>query len=182
LRETRNEVRIEWGNGMTGLKVIRVLLLIFFPIFVSVVTCTHQSGSGFLRKEFLEYREVAILPFEGDDTGEVSKAFARNFQKRFPEISILGGRKFLDDPREEKVNLYQMDDATRLKIGRRVGAQSLITGAIYSPGLLNWFLQIKILDVETGRMMGRSTVEIYSLTATDIEEAARLAVEKLTLR
>lgn len=75
-----------------------------------------------------------------------------------------------------------MDDATRLKIGRRVGAQSLITGAIYSPGLLNWFLQIKILDVETGRIMGRSTAEIYSLSATDLEEAARLAVEKLTLR
>jgi len=31
-------------------------------------------------------------------------------------------------------------------------------------------------------MMGRSTVEIGSLGATDIEEAARLAVEKLSLR
>lgn len=75
-----------------------------------------------------------------------------------------------------------MDDATRLKIGRRVGAQALITASVYSPSLLSWFLQIKILDVETGRMMGRSTVEINSLSATDLEEAARLAVEKLTLR
>jgi len=155
--------------------------LILF-IIASVMACSQSRGSGFLRKEFLEYQNVAILPFEGDKTGELSKAFARNFQKRFPEISILGGRKFLDDPSEEEINLYQMDDATRLKIGRRIGAQALITGAIYSPNLLSWFLQVKIMDVETGRMMGRSTVEIDSLSATNIEEAARLAVEKLSLQ
>ena len=157
-----------------------VFLVLF--IIVSVVACAQTTGSGFLRKEFLEYDNVAILPFEGDDTGELSRAFARSFQKRFPQVSILGGRKFLDDPRTEKGNLYQMDDATRLKIGRRVGAQALITGAAYSPGLSSWFLQVKILDVETGRMMGRSTVEISSLSAADVEEAARLAVEKLSLR
>ncbi len=159
----------EWG-----------FLIVF--VIVSIMACTHESGSGFLRKEFLGYQNVAILPFEGDDTGELSKAFARNFQKRFPEISILGGRKFLDDPSTEKVNLYQMDDAARLRIGRRVGTQALITGAIYSPSLLSWFLQVKIMDVETGRMMGRSTVEVNSLSVLGIEEAARLAVEKLSLQ
>jgi len=155
--------------------------LIFF-IIVSATACSQSGGSGFLRKEFLGYENVAILPFEGDDTGEMSRAFARDFQKRFPQISILGGRKFLDDPREEKFNLYQLDDVTRLKIGKRVGAQALITGAIYSPSILSWFLQVKIMDVETGRMMGRCTVEIDSLSATDIEEAARIAVEQLSPR
>jgi hypothetical protein len=164
---------------MNGIK--KWIFLTLF-IIVSVMACAQSGGSGFLRKEFLEYENVAILPFEGDDTGEISRAFARDFQKRFPQISILGGRKFLDDPREEKFNLYQLDDATRLKIGRRVGAQALITGAIYSPSILSWFLQVKIMDVETGRIMGRSTVEIHSLSATDIEEAAHLAVEKLSLQ
>jgi hypothetical protein len=167
---------------MMRLKGTKESMSLILLIIVSMMACTHQSGSGFLRKEFLGYENVAILPFEGDDTGEVSKAFARNFHKRFPQISVLGGRTFLDDPRAKKFNLYQMDDATRLKIGRRVGAQALITGAIYSPSILSWFLQVKIMDVETGRMMGRSTVEIHSLSAADIEEAARLAVEKLSLQ
>jgi hypothetical protein len=167
---------------MIKINEIREWIFLVLFVIVPVIACSQQSGSGFLRKEFLEYENVAILPFEGDDTGELSKAFARGFQKRFPQISILGGRKFLDDPREEKFNLYQLDDATRLKIGRRVGAQALIAGAIYSPSILSWFLQVKIMDVETGRMMGRSMVEIDSLSATDIEEAARLAVEKLSLQ
>jgi hypothetical protein len=150
-------------------------------IMFSVTGCYQKSGSGFLRKEFSEYQNVAILPFEGDDTGEVAKAFGRNFHKRFPEISILGGRQFLDNPKEEKFDLNQMDDATRIKIGRRVGAQALITGSIYSPGLLSWYLQVKIIDTETGQVLGRSMVEMDSLFSTDIEIATRLAVEKLSL-
>ena len=159
----------------------------FLPIFLfvilifSVVGCTQPGGSGLLRKEFLEYESVGILPFEGDDSGEVAKAFAWNFHKRFPQISILGGRQFLDNPKEEKIKLNQLDDATRLKIGRRVGAQALITGSIYSPSISSWFLQVKIIDTETGKLMGRSMVEINSLFSTDIEKTTRLAVEKLSL-
>lgn len=163
-----------------GNRKFSIFLCLFLWIAFSVLGCAQSGGSGFLKKEFLKYQNFAVLPFEGDDTGEVAKAFARNFQKRFPEISNLGGRQFLDNP-EEKINLNQLDDATRLKIGRRVGAQALITGMIYSPGILNWYLQVKIIDTETGEVLGRSTVQIDSLFATDIEKAARLAVEKLSL-
>jgi hypothetical protein len=161
----------------------KVCLSLCFSLWMvfSVMGCAQSGGSGFLRKEFLEYENIAVLPFEGDDTGQVAKAFARNFHERFPEISILGGRQFLDNPQEEKPNLDQLDDATRLKIGRRVGAHALITGRIYSPGLLSWYLQVKIIDTETGQVLGRSMVEIDSLFATDIEKAAHLAVEKLSL-
>jgi len=160
---------------------IWISLSLFLLIVFSVMGCAQTGGSGFLRREFLKYENIAILPFEGDDTGEVAKAFARNFHKRFPQISILGGRQFLDNPPEEKLNLDRLDDATRLKIGRRVGAQALITGMVYSPAILSWYLQVKIIDTETGQVLGRSMVEIDSLFATDIEKAARLAVEKLSL-
>ncbi len=156
-------------------------LFLFLWLTFCVVGCAQVSGSGFLRKEFLTYENVAVLPFEGDPTGEVSKAFAWNFHQRFPQILILGGRQFLDNPEEEKFDLNQLDDATRLKIGRRVGAQALITGSIFSPSLLRWYLQVKIIDTETGQVLGRSMVEMDSLLPTDIEEAARLAVGKLSL-
>ena len=158
-----------------------ISLCLFLLIALSVTGCTQSSGSGFLRKEFLKYENIAVLPFEGDNTGEVAKAFFRNFHQRFPQILILGGRQFSDNPREEKFNLNQLDDATRLKIGRRVGAQALITGIVHSPSLLSWYLQVKIIDVETGRVLGRSMVEMDSLFSTDIEKAARLAVEKLSV-
>src|SRR4030042_3688844 len=165
------------GKGKVCISLCLFLLIVF-----SVMGCAQSGGSGFLRKEFLKYENIAVLPFEGDDTGEVAKAFARDFHKRFPQISILGGRQFLDNPQKEKFNLNQLDDATRLKIGRRGGAQALITGMIYSPSLLSWYLQGKIIDTETGQVLGRSMVEMDSLFSTDIEKAARLAVEKLSLQ
>jgi hypothetical protein len=167
-------------NWIENRKVCISLFSLLVITFL-VASCSQQSGSGFLRKEFLDYQNIAIFPFEGDDTGEVARTFAWNFHQRFPQISILGGRQFLDNPKEEKINLNQLDDATRLKIGRRVGAQALITGSIYSPSISSWFLQVKIIDTETGEVMGRSMVEIGSLFSTDIEKATRLAVEKLSL-
>ena len=165
-----------------GREKVCLSLCLFLSIVFSVMGCAQSGGSGFIREEFLKYENIAILPFEGDDTGQVAKAFARNFHEKFPQISILGGRQFLDNPPEEKLNFDQLDDATRLKIGRRVGAQALITGMIYSPSLLSWYLQVKIIDTETGQVLGRSMVQIDSLFATDIEKAARLAVEKLSSR
>jgi hypothetical protein len=164
-----------------GKRKVCISLCLFLWIVLSVLGCAQPGGSGFLRKEFLKYENIAVLPFEGDDTGEVAKAFAWNFHERFPQISILGGRQFLDNAQEEKFNLNQLDDAMRLKIGRRVGAQALITGMIYSPSLLSWYLQVKIIDTETGQVLGRSMVERHSLFSRDIEKAARLAVEKLSL-
>jgi hypothetical protein len=164
-----------------GRRKVCISLCLFLLIALFVMGCAQLCGSGFLRKEFLTYENIAVLPFEGDDTGEVAKAFAWNFHERFPQISILGGRQFLDNSQKEKFNLNQLDDGTRLKIGRRVGAQALITGIIYSPSILSWYLQVKIIDTETGRVLGRSTVEMDSLVSTHIEKAARLAVEKLSL-
>ena len=164
------------------MRVRFTFLDLFLLIMFFITGCAQQTGSGFLRKDFLEYKSVAILRFERDDSGEVSKAFASNFHERFPQISILAGRVFLDNFREEEFKPNQLNDERRLKIGKTIGAQALITGSIYSPNISSWFLQVKIIDTETGKMMGRSTVEINSVLSRDIKEATRLAVEKLSLQ
>ena len=163
----------------TRRKSLLVLLTLFFILWAT--GCSQRSGSGFLRKEFLEYKSVAVLRFEGDDSGEVSKAFVSHFQERFPQISILGGKVFLDNFKRERFDVNQLNEETRSKIGKTIGAQALITGTIYSPSISSWFLQVKIIDTETGKVMGRSMVEIDSLFSIDIEKAAHLAVEKLSL-
>ena len=158
-------------------------VFLFLTLFIILwgTGCSQRSGSGFLRKEFLEYKSVAVLRFAGDNSGEISEAFANHFQERFPQISMLSGKVFLENIQEEKFNLNQLNEETRLKIGRTLGAQALITGSIYSPKISSWFLQVKIIDTETGKVMGRSMVEIDALFSSDIEKATRLAVEKLSL-
>ena len=139
------------------------------------------SGSGFLRKEFLEYKRIAVLPFEGDDSGEVLNAFTESFREKFPQISIVDPEQVAEALREQTLNLGQVDDAMRAKVGKTLEAQALITGNVYYPTIRRWLFQVVILDTDTGRVMGRSLAEIDFMGALRKAEGARIAVEKLTL-
>ena len=161
-------------------------LLLF--LMISVTACSFKmgvpqwSGSGFVRKELLEYKSVAVLPFEGDDSGEISNAFASNFHEKFPQISIVDRKRVLEVLRGQVLTSDRLDPKERLGIGNALAAQALITGNIYYPSISRWLLQIVILDTETGKVMGRSLVEINFMGAMGKEEGARFAVEKLTTR
>jgi hypothetical protein len=179
LRRWAMKIGKEW-------KVLLFLLLLPFLIILLTECSLKQgvpqwSGSGFVRKEFLEFKNVAILPFEGDDSGEVSSAFALRFHEKFPEISIVDREQVLEAFRDQALNPDQLDEESRLRIGNTLGVQALIAGRIYYPSITRWLLQITILDIETGKMMGRSLVEINFMGAMGKEEAARFAVDKLTL-
>ena len=174
---------------MRGKDICRIhfLLLLFLFLIFFVAACSsinvgvpQWSGSGFLRKEFLEYKSVAVLPFEGDDAGEVSDAFAESFHERFPQILILD-RKRVPEMLGSTITLKRYDDTALEKIGRALGVQAVITGNVYYPSIVNWFLQVEIVDTQTGKMMGRSMVEINFMGAEGKKKGALFAVHKLTL-
>jgi len=172
---------------MRSEKEWRVRLFLLFLLMIIVTGCSIKlgvpkwSGSGFVRKEFLEYKSVAILPFEGDDSGEVSSAFALSFHEKFPQISIVDQEHVLEVFQDQPLDPDRLDEESRLRIGNTLGIQALIAGKIYYPSISRWLLQITILDIETGKMMGRSLVEINFMGAMGKKEAARFAVEKLTV-
>ncbi len=162
-------------------------LFLFLSLFVvtgcsSTFGVVQWSGSGFLRKEFLEYKNVAILPFQGDDSGEVFDAFTHSFRERFPQISIVDRKTVVEAFQGRILNHGQLDEGVRRRVAETVGAQALITGNVYSPTILRWLLQVVIVDAETGRVMGRSLAEIDFMGALRKKEGAHMAVEKLIPR
>ena len=142
----------------------------------------QSSGSGFLRKEFMNYKSVAVLPFEGDDSGEVLGAFTRSFQEKFPRLSIVDRKKVMEALRDHPLRFGQVDEPARAKAGKTLGAQAFITGQVLYPSITRWLLQVIVVDAETGKVMGRSVAEIDYVGALRKEEGARLAVEKLTIQ
>ena len=165
---------------------VRFSLFFFLLLAIVLMSCSlnmgvpQWSGSGFVRKEFLEYGSAAVLPFGGDDTGEVSWAFASSFHEKFSQISIVDRKQTSAFLRDFPIAPDRLDEETRLRLGHTLGAQALITGNIYYPSVLRWLLQVVIIDAETGEVMGRSMVEINYMGAMGKEEAAHFAVEKLT--
>ena len=140
------------------------------------------SGSGFIKREFLDYKRAAVLPFEGDPKGEASVAFAQTFHERFTQIELVGQGELSKDFQEQDLRSDQLNEIVRRKIGELFGVQAIIAGNVYYPSIVRWLLQIKIIDVETGEVTGRSVVEINFIGAERVKEACKIAVQQLTLK
>jgi len=166
-------------------KLLRVSLgLVCVSLIVagcsSTVRVPQWSGSGFLKKEFLKYKKVAVLPFEGDSKGETSEDFARAFHEKFPQIELVESKQLLEVFRKEDLYPNRVNEATRRKIQESFGVQALVMGNVYYPSIVRWLLQVQIVDVETNEVLGRSLAEIDFMGAGGRNEACKIAVQYLT--
>ena len=145
----------------------------------STVRVPQWSGSGFLKKDFLKYKRVAVLSFEGDSKGETSEHFTRALHEKFPEIELVESKQLLEVFRKEDLYPNRVNEVMRRKIRESFGVQALVIGNVYYPSVVRWLLQIQIVDVETGEVMGRSLVEIDFMGALGVRQACKIAVQYL---
>jgi hypothetical protein len=158
-----------------------VVLLCLAGAAMLVAGCQPPQGSGFLRKEFLSFRKVAILPFEGDPMGEISRSFTSSFKNRFPEMDVYDQYRLLEIFKKEDLYPNQLSQGTRLKIGETLGAQAVIVGSVFSTSVTSWYLQVKVINTQTGETMGTSYVEMQSMMGPEgMVQACNRAVQQLT--
>jgi len=170
--------------------LIYISYLVVLVSLISISGCSltqeigvpQWTGSGFLRKEFLEYKRIAILPFEGDPTGEVSDTFHRSFHERFPQMTLAGRKQVLERFQEQDVYYGRLDKATRSEIGKVFDVQAVVMGSVYYPSILRWLLQVIIVDTETDTVLGRSYVEINFMGAEGMKKGCDLAVQQLIVK
>jgi hypothetical protein len=163
---------------------------ILWALLFTVVTATgwtqnrfvpQWSGSGFLKPEFSEYGSVAILPFEGDESGEVSDTFALTFSEGFPKMEVVTGKHLLKVFSAEELSPDRLAK-TKRNIRKAFGTELLLKGSVYYPSILRWILQVMIVDLETDEVLGRSMVEINYIGAERIKEGCQFAVQELRVR
>jgi len=97
-------------------------------------------------------------------------------------MALLKRKQLLGFFEEQGLYPDQLSEATRRKFGQVFYVQAIIIGNVYYPSILRWLLQVQIIDVETGEVMGRSMVEIDFMGAEGVKEACRIAVQNLTLK
>jgi hypothetical protein len=83
---------------------------------------------------------------------------------------------------EQGLYTDQPSEETRRKIAEDFGVQALIVGDVYFPSVLRWLLQVQIIDIETGEVMGRTMVEVDFVGALGVKPACRIAVQNLTVK
>ena len=174
--ETMKRVKAHWTEFMG----IAMLLLVSYS---AMLTSGCQSQvSGFLKKEFLNYQKVAILPFEGDPTGATCQDFTLRFKEKFREMEIFDQYRLLKMFRRETLYPNELSEAARAKISQTLGAQAVIVGSVCYPSITHWYLQVRVIDTQTGEAMGSSHVEMLNMGAEGMTQACQLAVEQLTPR
>jgi len=166
-------------------KLLRIFLGLFC-LSVIIAGCSgtvkvpQWSGSGFLKKEFLEFKKVAVLPFEGDPKGEVTEDFARAFHEKFPQMELVEPKQLLKVFRKEDLYPNRVNETTRRKIQEFFGVRALVVGNVYYPSIVRWLLQVQLVDAETNQVLGRSLAEIDFMGAEGAREACKIAVQYLT--
>jgi TolB-like protein len=164
------------------LELGRTTLLLFFIYTAMVAAGCQPQGSGFLKKQFLTYQKVAILPFEADQTGEVSQAFTFSFKEKYPQMEVYDQYRLLQIFKREDLYPNQISQATRAKISETLGAQAVIEGSVYYPSITSWYLQVRVIETQTGETLGTSYVEMQNMGAGGMRQACFLAVQQLTPR
>ena len=175
---------IKFRSVMNVIRLWRICLgLVCASLIVagcsSTVRVPQWSGSGFLKKEFLGYKKVAVLPFEGDSKGETSEDFTRALHERFPQIELVESKQLLEVFRKEDLYPNRVNETTRRKIRESFGVQALVMGNVYYPSIVRWLLQVQIVDAETNEVLGRSLAEIDFMGAEGRKEACKIAVQYL---
>src|SRR4030067_2626053 len=161
-----------------------VLLLLICSLIMAAAGWTQSrfvpqwSGSGFLKSEFSEYGRVAILPFEGDEKGEVADTFAGSFSERFPKMEVVTRKHLLKVFRAEDLSPDRLEK-TKRNIRRAFGVEVLIKGSVHYPSILRWILQVVIVDLETDEVLGRSMVEINYIGRGRVKEGCRVVVHEI---
>ena len=144
-----------------------------------VKTPLQSSGSGFVQDGFLKYQRIAILPFEGDETGEVTDAFSLSFRNKFNHMDIVGRKELRGIFRRQDLQLGQLSKDARTRIGREYDVDAFVIGSIYYPSISRWLLQIQIVDTMTGEILGRSLAEVDYMGDLGFKEGCELAVQNL---
>ena len=122
--------------SIKNLWFLRLFFLGLLGSSITVAGCTFNggvpqwSGSGFIRKELLEYEKAAVFPFKGDTRGEASDTFAESFHKKFPQIELVRRDQVLEAFQEQDLYSDRLDEASRRKIGKVFGVQALIIGNV----------------------------------------------------
>jgi len=166
-----------------------IVLFLFSNLFAfgcsldkTLVQIAPKTESGFAKKEIVDVRRVAILPFEGDSKGEAADAFALSLREKFPQLEVVERKEVQHLFKAQDFSPGWPDETTRMKIGKTFDVQAVVSGSVYYPSILRWLLQVKIIDVETGSWVGQSSVEIGFSGALGLKEGCKLAVESLKMR
>ena len=166
--------------SLRGKAVTIMALSVVLATVTLVAGCSSNTSALFTKPELLAYKRLAVLGLDLEQEQIFMAAYVKTFVSQpvtFVERSqldnILGEQDLLKDRSQER-----LDDKTRAKIRKIWGVEALVMCEYYKDEDLPaspYKLRVRIVDSETGAIIGSVVTEAYS----QFESHARVAVEAL---
>jgi hypothetical protein len=163
----------------------KIGLLFLCCILLLCIGCavTTKQTDDLNREHFLKMQKIAVLPFSGGGSEEITNAFISCLAEKSKEVFIIEPYQ-AKNLFEEKtlINTSRIDSNTKAKLKKFLGAQGLVLGNINVFKQKGKFkmsrsqiLTIKIFDIETGSAI----FDIEGEAKDNLERQINIACEKI---
>lgn len=150
------------------------------------------TGLGPINRETIDrYRTMAVMLFEDASGVQGSGSRAAGIVTTLLldlDINAVERAKLDEVLKEQVIQLTHTDDANVLKVGKLVGAQAIFVGEVQQwerheqSRTNNVALSLRMIDVETGRLLFSGEGHLTDVTSGDPEESARVIVHRILAR
>jgi curli biogenesis system outer membrane secretion channel CsgG len=170
------------------MSVSKELQGIFLILFMLVYGCTSAPAPVKVAETAQEPSTVAIWDFDNltpsritsPDLGELLAAEATETIMRNGNYQVVERQRLLLVLEEQNLGTQSfVDESTRLRLGKMLGARMMIFGAYQSFGGEQTRLDLRLVDVQTGRTLKCSDKIVPSSNFQAWYEAVRQAVNEL---
>ena len=136
--------------------------------------CEGKTRAVFSKPELLTYERLAVIGLDPEREQIFMAAYIRTFVSR--PITFVERSRLAEIIGEQDLLAGRLDDKTRAKIKRILGVEALVMCECYKaddrPGS-PMKLRVRIVDSETGAIVGSALTETYSTFTRHAEAAAQ---------
>ena len=147
---------------------------------VLLTGCEGRARAVFTRPELLTYERLAVIGLNPENEQIFMAAYVKTFISR--PVTFVERSRLAEIIGEQDLLQGRLDDRTRAKIKKILGVEALIMCEYYKdddrPGSL-MKLRVRVVDSETGAIVGSALTETYSSFSQHAEAAVDALKEDL---
>lgn len=159
-------------------RTVAVALPVIMSLTGSLLTgCQTNTRAVFTKPELVAYERLAVLGLDPEQEQIFMAAYFKTFTSQ--PLTFVERGELAKIIGEQDLLRGRLNDSTRARIKQILGVEALILCEYYEdetrPGTRNMKLRVRVVDSETGAIVGSVLTENYR----DFDGHARAAVEAL---
>jgi TolB-like protein len=166
-------------NNMRTIILLSVIVILTAGVSGCATNKTASKKSGFMTVAVFDIENLSPEDSTGEDLGLLLSSEIVGRLSIKPGVQIIERQKLVSVLQELQLGSSDLaDESVRLKVGRMLGAKRMVFGSYLVSGL-NMRLDLRLVDVETGKILKTAKETVIAGETEEWMDAAGEAADKL---